>query len=404
MKLHAFNRIVGASLLVAGTCIGAGMLGFPIETAAGGFQTSLLFFIGVWLIMTFTAFLMVEVACRFPQEVNLISMARATLGKPGAVFAWLVYISFFYALMTAYTSGGASIVVTVFNQWSPHTVSMEHGTLFLVGTLAVVLYIGTTWVDWFNRVLMIGLVATYGALILGAVPRVDQAYIEVPGQIKYLWSAIPLLITAFGFHLSLPSLKTYLHHNLTWLRISVLCGSFLSLLVYILWEYVILGIIPHEQLIAMSQSGNSVTELTNAVQFVLQAPWITNSIQLFMLFALMTSFIGVSLGIFDFFADGLKVSKNPLGKLLLLFLTLGIPTLCSFWDPAIFLQALSYGGFFGAILLIGFPAVMAWRSRVQFKTGYRVWGGVLPLLLVIAFGILVVVLRISGLLGLLPAP
>jgi tyrosine-specific transport protein len=306
--------------------------------------------------------------------------------------------------MTAYTSGGASIVVAVFNQWSAQSLSMEQGTLLLVGALASVLYIGTTWVDWFNRVLMLGLVITYGTLVVGAVPRVESAYIEVVGHMKYLWAAIPLLITAFGFHLSLPSLKTYLNHNLTWLRLAVLFGSFLSLLVYILWEYVILGIIPHEQLISMARSGNSVTELTNIVQFVLQATWITNSIQLFMLFALMTSFIGVSLGIFDFFADGLKIAKNPLGKLLLLFLTLGIPTLFSFWDPAIFLKALSYGGFFGAILLIGFPAVMALRSRMQFKTGYRVFGGMVPLLLVIAFGVLVMVLRILEPLGFLPMP
>lgn len=391
MGLQAYNRILGASLLVAGTCIGAGMLGFPIQTAAGGWHVSLLFFFCTWAIMTFTALLMVEVAFRFPKEANLISMARSTLGKLGAGVAWLTYIFFFYALMTAYTSGGASVVTNVLNQFSPQAFSIEQGTILLVGTLAVFLYIGTAWVDWFNRLLMLGLIFTYGALVVGAVPRVDQTHL-VAGDIQQLWPAIPLLVTAFGFHLSLPSLKTYLNNHLMSLRIAVIVGSLLSLFVYILWEYIILGLIPKEKLIQMGQAGNSVTELTKAIDLALQAPWITHSIQLFTLFALLTSFIGVSLGIFDFFADGLKISKTAMGKVWLLLLTLGVPFGFSFWNPAIFLQALSYAGVFAAILLIGFPAIMAWRGRAQFQSavGYQVWGGKLALLLAILFGFLVI--------------
>ena len=49
------SRLVGAVLLVAGTCIGAGMLGMPILTGAAGFVPSIAAFVGGWLFMVVSA-------------------------------------------------------------------------------------------------------------------------------------------------------------------------------------------------------------------------------------------------------------------------------------------------------------------------------------------------------------
>jgi len=42
------SAVLGGAFLIAGTCIGAGMLGLPIKTAAGGFFPSAGLFAVVW--------------------------------------------------------------------------------------------------------------------------------------------------------------------------------------------------------------------------------------------------------------------------------------------------------------------------------------------------------------------
>ena len=45
-------------LIVAGTTIGAGMLALPIASAGLGFNTAMVLIVGCWLLMTYTALLM----------------------------------------------------------------------------------------------------------------------------------------------------------------------------------------------------------------------------------------------------------------------------------------------------------------------------------------------------------
>ena len=393
MNIQQINRTLGGVLLVSGTCIGAGMLGFPLAMAAGGWQGSLLFFLMTWAVMTFTAFAMLEVTLRFPQEINFSSMARKTLGRGGAALAWLVYVGFFYALMTAYTSGGASIVHELLIQGFGLQITPIETIICFVAFFSVVLWIGTAWVDWCNRFFMIGLVAAYAILVTTAFPHIDSHHL-VTGDSHYLWQTLPLLVTAFGFHLLIPSLKSYLNHHLFSLKIALWGGSLLSLSIYIIWQYVIFGILSKETLSAMQAGGQPVTQLTDSLKILLDHPWIFWSIQCFGLFALLSSFIGVSLSIFDFFSDGLHLAKVGLKRLLLVMLTLGIPGVLACLNPTGFLKALNYGGVFASVLLIVFPVVMAWRSRaLSHVGGYRVGGGNLSLALALLFGIMVIFLQ-----------
>ena len=64
------GRVLGATLLVAGCCIGAGMLGLPILTALGGFKPTIILFVLCWLFMAGTGLLLLEVNLWFTEEVS----------------------------------------------------------------------------------------------------------------------------------------------------------------------------------------------------------------------------------------------------------------------------------------------------------------------------------------------
>jgi len=104
----------------------------------------------------------------------------------------------------------------------------------------------------------------------------------------------------------------------------------------------------------------------------------------------------VSLSLFDFLADGLKIKETPWHKLGLLVLTFVPPILFTVFYPRGFILALTYAGVFVAILLAIFPAMMVWNGRYRLKIaeGYRAKGGKIALILVILFSLLVIYVQL----------
>src|SRR5690348_12945981 len=109
------GSVIGGMLLIAGSCIGAGMLGLPIITGISGFFPALFMLFCGWLFMTATALLLVEVNGWFSsRQVNLLTMAGSALGKWGKGICWGTYLFLFYALLVAYISGIGSLVGSFF--------------------------------------------------------------------------------------------------------------------------------------------------------------------------------------------------------------------------------------------------------------------------------------------------
>lgn len=387
------NHIVGGGFLVAGTCIGAGMLGLPVQTGPAGFTATTLLFIVCWALMLFTALCMLEATLYCSGETNLISMMRRTLGKKGGVFAWIVYVLFFYSLMAAYLSGGSAIITEALRRFIPD-LPYAVGTTGYVGVFALVVAYGAVWVDWLNRFLMLGLILSYGLLIYFIAPVVDTSYLS-QGNPSTLISALPLIVTTFGFHLLIPSLKLYLDEKPSHLRLAIVLGSVLSLLIYVMWILLIMGMIPVDGLNglgSLGQAGDPNVRLVQMLDLKFHSPLLTSAIQCFTLFALLSSVIGVSLSLFDFFADALHLSRKGSGKLKLGFLTFGFPALFAYFFPEGFLIALRYAGVFAAILLILFPILMVWVGRYHLKLigPYQVMGGKFLLILGALFGFAVI--------------
>ncbi len=160
-----------------------------------------------------------------------------------------------------------------------------------------------------------------------------------------------------------------------------------------LWEWVGLGIIPlsgsnsFETLIQHHDDGTGVAL---ALEHITGNLWITQSSRWFTLFAIFTSLLGVSLALFHFLADGLKLQeKTGLNRLFLLGCIYIPPLLIVLFYPSGFSHVLSLAGILAALLFGIFPACMVWRTRYsqnrEFVRGYWVFGGKPMLVMVIIF-------------------
>lgn len=386
------GKFVGGILLVAGCCIGAGMLGLPVLSAAAGFQPSIAIFVLCWLFMVCTGLLLLEVNLWYGQEINIVSMAEHTLGKVGKAVSWFVFLFLFYSLMVAYVAASGSLVTDFAHRFVGVELHSWIGSFLFCLLFGSAIYSGTGSVDWVNRLLMAGLVLFYVILVYLGASHVDPALLQ-----RKDWSAvtavIPAVIVSFGFHNLVPSLTTYMKGHVPSLKWIIIIGSAIPLFIYLVWEWIILGIVPAG---AFQESLDKGEIATQALENAVGSSWIIDVAQAFAFFAIVTSFLSVALSFVDFLADGLKIEKTPKGRLLLVSLVLIPPFIFAFLYPSIFLMALNYAGGYGAVILFGIlPALMAWKGRELHKDAVRlVPGGKIVLLAIMLFSAWVIALQL----------
>lgn len=394
----SISKFVGGLLLIVGTSIGGGMLALPIATAQAGFVHSIFFLILCWIVMTSGALLVLEVNLRFPPGSNMVTMAKSTLGLPGQIVAWIAYLFLLYSLLAGYISGGSDVLGGILAK-AHLPVSDNLTPLIFTSFFAYVVYSGIRAVDYVNRGLMFGKLGVYLLLVLIISPHVSLSKLQ-KGDISTISQSIMILITSFGFATIVPSLRDYFKGDIPVLRRLIVLGSLIPLICYILWDAVIMGALEHQGpagLLSLASSEHAISGLAEALKIAVQNPWIDRFFTIFISICMLTAFLGVSLGLFDFLSDGLKLHKTGRQGRILVLVTF-LPPLCIvLLYPGIYLKALNYAGFCCVILLLLLPGLMAWRSRKQARTSEikpMIPGGTAALVLIIAIALILLTVAI----------
>jgi len=410
MKSLYQNKTLGGILLIAGTSIGAGMLALPITTSSGGFFYALMMILLCFGYMLISVFLLLEANLYEPNiDSNIITMSKRRLGVVGAGVAWTSFLLLYYSVAAAYLSAGGSLVgqLLVGDKMLSHT-EAHYTIIGFAIVVSAVVFFGAWLVDLINRFLMVGLIATYLILSIFVTPHVEMANLEF-GQAKYLLAAFPIVLLSFTSHTIVPSLRIYMQNDISKLKKALLYGSLVPLLFYVVWELLILGVLPMHgefSLAEIAARPHPVSGLTHALKEHLGLFWVASVVGAFSFFALVTSFLGVVLCLVDFLADGLQVTKNAKGRFCLLLLTMIPPLGFALYFPQGFMLAISYAGVFVAILYGILPPLMIWKARYQEKItcGFRVIGGKPVLLFSIIGAVAVIILQICAEMHWLPTP
>jgi tyrosine-specific transport protein len=384
------SKMLGGILLIVGTTIGGGMLALPIVTAQGGFWGAAFLLIASWVIMTFSAFLLLEVNMWMPSNSNIILMAKNILGGWAEIVAWFCYLLLFYCLLAAYISGGSDILHGLLSAGGFPTSPALDSVLFTL-VLGLIVYCGIRTIDYTNRALMFVKLLAFVLLVAFIVPHINVSRFN-NGEIKYLVPAITVVMTSYGFSTIIPSLRSYFNNDIARLRTVILIGSLIPLVCYLAWVAAIFGGVPFTGeygLMSMVKSDHSTLALTQSLIHELQNSSVTSLTRIFTSICVVTSFLGVSLCVVDFLADGFRLEKQGGQKIFLHTATFIPPLIIALMYPTAFIVGLSYAGICLTILIILFPALMAWngRYRKKIKANYRVIGGKLPLILLMLISI-----------------
>ena len=395
------NKTVGSTLLVAGTMIGAGMLAMPLTSAGIGFGFTLVLLLGLWALLTFSALLFVELYQTAESDAGIGTLAEQYFGKAGRIIATAVLIIFLYALIAAYISGGGSLLKDLLPESFGDKVSILLFTV-IFGSFIV---IGTHSVDKINRVLFFVMLAAFAVVLSLMLPEIKfDNLMATPIDNALIISASPVFFTAFGFHGSIPSLNKYLDGNVKALRISILAGSAITLCAYILWQMSTHGLLTQNEFLQILKEDATLNGLVKATLAITGSNMIAGAVKLFSTLALVTSFLGVGLGLLECIEDLLKRSFNiSAGRISLGLMTFIPPLVFALFYPEGFILALGYAGQMFAFYAVVLPVSLVWKARrAHTNLPYKVWGGNLTLIIVLVLGVIITSIPFAIRAGYLP--
>ncbi len=351
------NKTLGGILLIISAITTVNIFKFSIISSSVGFILAAFLLIAIWALTTTTALLVLEIALNFKEGANgFSSIAAKTLGGTGKVMVAACFLLFFYALLASYFAGLIALPqIKIYELHLPHFLNTAFPILIIGGALVY----GTKAVDLCNR----GLITIKGlCLLMIFVFLLPKTSVNLVPHIRdddfnwmlYLNTTVFLLLSTFKFHIVIPRLCDYLEAKPCELRRCILVGSGASLIISLF-----LLLVGRTYLVGMISN-----------------KWLSCGVNGFHNIALGTSFLLISVGLFDFVIDGFKLKHSKLGKLQAVFLTFVPPLIFSVFYPQGFLEVLKYAPFFAATLLIILPAIMVYRLRaVSDAHAPQVFGG-----------------------------
>lgn len=391
--------------MIAGTTIGAGMLAMPLTSAGMGFGATALLLVGLWALLAYTGLLFMEVYQTAPQkDVGVASLAEQYFGLIGRVLATFSLLVLLYALLAAYITGGGSLLAGVMPEMADADMKLKTSILIFTAVLGAFVVVGVKSVDGLTRVLFLGKIVAFIAVLLMMLPKAKlENLTAIPLDNLLIISAVPIFFTAFGFHVIMGTINSYLDADIGKIRKSIYIGTAIPLVAYLLWQLATHGVLSQNEFTTILAQDPTLNGLVKATSQITGSTILGEMVRLFSVLALITSFLGVSMGIFEGVGDLLKRLNLPTNRLWLTLATFTPPILFALFYPDGFIMALGYAGllfaFYGMILPIG----LAWKARSRHPNlPYRVIGGNLALVVALIAGIIIMVIPFLIQLGYLP--
>ena len=402
--------LFGGAMIIAGTVIGAGMLANPTATSGVWFTGSLIVLLYTWFSMLSSGLMILEVNTHYPHGASFDTMVKDLLGPAWNTINGVAVAFVLYLLTYAYIFVGGDLTAKGLGSTFGVKIPLTVGQLAFFLIFATCVWASARLVDRFTSILIGGMVLTFiwatGGLIAEAKLPVlfdTQAPSGTPYWI-YISAALPVCLASFGFHGNVSSLLKYFKGDAPKVAKSLWAGTLIALVIYVLWQIAIQGNLPRNEFAPVIATDGQVSVLIEVLSKFVQTGSMAAILSFFSYMAIATSFLGVTLGLFDYIADIFKWDDSVSGRTKTAALTFLPPLVSCLLFPTGFVTAIGYVGLVATVWTCFLPSLLLLRSRQKFGKGknYTVYGGAWLIYWVNLFGFLNVLAWVFNKLELVP--
>ena len=394
--------VTGGACIIASVCVGAGMLGLPSAGAGAWTSWSSLAIILTMIIMTVSGWMLLEAFKPYELTASFNSVTKDLLGHKINIFNNLTVYFVGGILLYAYITSSGLILSGLLG------INSQFASVLFVLVFSCFVWHSTRAVDRISVVLIAFMVLSFVFGVSGLAANIDATMLfhsltEELGQAPYALAMLPVALTSFGYHHSVASMRAYYGEEQK-AKQAILGGTLIALALYLLWLLSIFGNLPRSAFGPVIAKGGDVDVLLGALASVIESKRVSNAINLFSMAAILSSFIGVGLGVFDYLADLFKFDNSRAGRAKSWGVTFLPPLLLSLLFPFGFVVAIGYAGAAATVWACIIPALLAKKSRELAPQGggFKAPGGQPMVVAVIVFGVLTAVFHLMAMAGMLP--
>lgn len=385
--------ILGGAMIIGGTIVGAGMFSLPVVMSGLWFYGSVAVLLFAWFCTLHSGLMILEANLNYREGASFSTITRDLLGRHWSRINGLSIVFVLYILTYAYISASGSVIHHTAQSLGLE-MSSRIGGLFFTLVVGFIVWLSTTAVSRMTTLVfgakILAFFLTFGGLV-GHVQSTTLLNLNAGDNHywPYLLVTLPFCLTSFGFHGNVPSLMKHYGKDPQRIRACLVSGTLIALGLYLVWMLCSMGNIPRDAFKDIAQRGGNIDVLIGALGAHLNSANIDLLLTFFSNFAVACSFLGVTLGLFDYLADVLGFDDSPIGRLQTAAVTFLPPMLCGFLWPEGFIHAIGFAGLAATLWAVITPALLARASRKRFGSPhYRVWGGTPMITLVLFFGVI----------------
>ena len=400
--------LLGGAMIIAGTIIGAGMLANPTATSGAWFIGSLAVLLYTWFSMLASGLMILEANTHYPVGASFDTIVRDSLGKGWNIVNGLGVAFVLYLLTYAYIFVGGRLT-TVALGFNPDS------TLWIGQLAFFIIFAGCVWysarlVDRLSSILIGGMVITFiwatgGLLNTAQLPiLLNSAAPENTSYWIYLGTALPVCLASFGFHGNVSSLYKYFNGDAPKVARALWIGTLIALVIYALWQLAIQGNLPRNAFAPVIQADGDVAVLIGELSKFVTTGSMAKILAFFSYMAIATSFLGVTLGLFDYLSDLFGFDNSRIGRTKTAAITFLPPLVACLLYPLGFVGVIGYVGLAATIWVAIVPALLLRAVRKKFGAGkgFQVFGGTWLVIWVLLFGLANIVAQLLSRAEILP--
>ena len=342
------KEILEAIATLVGTVIGAGIFAIPFVVAKSGFLTGMIDIVLIGIAVIIMNLYLGEISLRTKGFHQLTGYAQRYLGKTGKKLMMFAMIFGIYGALIAYMIGEGQALHTIFNIWNPLIFS-----LIFFAVMAILIYIGLKAIKRSELFLVPIIIILTIIISIFAIKNLNIANLT-SFNITKIFIPYGVILFAFLGTAAIPEMREILVKNEKQMKKSIIIGMLIPMIIYLIFAFVIVGV-----------TGINTTDVATIGLGNMVGPIMILLGNIFVIFAMATSFLALALALKEMFDYDYKFSEN-----LSWLITIIVPLIIFFLikDFAGFGKVIDVTGSVAGGLTGILVVLMAWQAR---KKGNR---------------------------------
>lgn len=349
------KRLFNSIFLISGTAIGAGLMALPLTAINIGTVAILLIVMCMSFLAYTSSIMTVNLNIKRGTKQSIMELSKDISGNKMYCVTSLSFYILSFSLLTVYFSGVASLL-SAFFQLNDSLIILICGIL-----LFLMLSLNINTFSRLNTILVLMLLA-FIAIALSKINIFNSSSNVMPlGQPREILAFAPIIFTSFGVQNICHHISGYLENDSKKIKLAFFIGIIIPAIIYVVWIMSVFQNIQVSDLSFYQKLQNHQVSVGELIGFLCKTSgsvYIEILLKILTLFAVITSAIGIAIGLKTPIREITKTS-NTTSNLIIA----SIPVVFAVFIPNAFINILSFGGMIAIIFVIFVPFLLTMKSE-----------------------------------------